>query len=84
MGDGEGKDREDPADTAQYVEGILLNEVDHSKLKSTVLKVGHHGSETSSTVPFIQAVDPEIVVVQSGRRSFNGTFIPDATTILCP
>jgi len=81
MGDGEGKDRNDSPATAQYVEQILLNTVGAAQLDVTVLKVGHHGSETSSTLPFIQAVDPEIVVVQSGRKSFNGTFIPDTTTL---
>ena len=30
---------------------------------------------------FIRAVDPEIVVVQSGRKSFGGTHLPDATTL---
>jgi len=80
MGDAEGKDRADSPDEAKYVEKILLETVS-AKLKSTVLKIAHHGSETSSTLPFIQAVDPDIVVVQSGRKDFNGTFLPDATTL---
>jgi len=42
---------------------------------------GHHGSETSSTLDFVSTVDPDIVVVQSGRRPFGGTFIPDASTL---
>ena len=50
---------------AQYIERFLI-EQHAASLPSTVLKVGHHGSETSSTVPFIQAVDPDVVVVQSG------------------
>ncbi|MDA2937605.1 MBL fold metallo-hydrolase [Acidobacteria bacterium AH-259-A15] len=81
MGDAEGKDRDDPPDQPRYVEQILLNSVAPEDLDATVLKIAHHGSETSSTNPFIQAVDPEIVVVQSGRRSFGGTFIPDASTL---
>ncbi len=80
MGDGEGKDRHDAADTAQYIERFLIDQ-HATSLPSTVLKVGHHGSETSSTVPFIQAVDPDVVVVQSGRGSFSGTFLPDTTTL---
>ncbi len=80
MGDAEGKDRGDPANVAQYVEQILIQ--NHlSQLDVTVLKVGHHGSQTSRTDPFIDAVDPDIVIVQSGRRNFNGTFIPDAATL---
>jgi beta-lactamase superfamily II metal-dependent hydrolase len=80
MGDAEGKDRDDSADTPQYAEKILLATVP-SKLKSTVLKIAHHGSETSSTLAFLQAVSPEIVVVSSGRKSFSGTFLPDKSTL---
>lgn len=80
MGDAEGKDRDDDPDDVQYVEDILLAG-DNSILDATVLKIAHHGSETSSTNQWISAVDPEIVVVQSGRKPFSGTFIPDSTTL---
>ncbi len=80
MGDAEGKDRDDDPDEAQYVEKILIDGVP-DQLDATVLKIAHHGSETSSTLPWIRAVDPEIVVVQSGRQSFGGTFLPDSTTL---
>lgn len=80
MGDGEGKKRDDLPDTAQFIEKFLLDTVPQ-KLKSTVLKIAHHGSETSSTLPFIQAVDPEIIVVSSGRKKFNSRFLPDASTL---
>lgn len=81
MGDAEGKDRDDPPDPSRYVERILLDTADPAKLRASVLKVGHHGSETSSTADFIAAVDPDIVVVQSGRQSFGGRFIPDDSTL---
>jgi len=35
-------------------------------LNVDVLKVGHHGSETSSTQSFIDAISPKIVVISSG------------------
>jgi hypothetical protein len=81
MGDAEGKDREDSPDLAQYAELFLLDSVGADQIRSTVLKIGHHGSETSSTLPFIVAVDPDYVVVSSGRENFNGTYLPDASTL---
>lgn len=81
MGDAEGKERNDSPATPKYVEARLLASLTLEQLKSTVLKVAHHGSETSSTLPFIRAVDPAIIVVSSGRKSFGGTYLPDATTL---
>lgn len=80
MGDAEGKDREGSPGTPKYVEAQLLQS-HPSMLRANVLKIGHHGSETSSTIPFINAVDPDIVVVESGRKPFGGRFLPDSTTL---
>ena len=41
-------------------------------LDSDVLKVGHHGSKTSSFEDFLQRVSPEVVVVQVGRGNRYG------------
>lgn len=41
-------------------------------LKSEVLKVGHHGSKTSSSEEFLQAVSPKIAVIQVGRKNRYG------------
>ena len=46
-------------------------------LRSDVLLVPHHGSRTSSTLPFIQAVQPRIAVVQAAYRSRYGHPAPD-------
>jgi competence protein ComEC len=35
-------------------------------LSATVLKVAHHGSKTSSTTAFLDAVQPQVAVVSSG------------------
>jgi competence protein ComEC len=82
MGDAEGKERADSPDTPRYAEArMLADPVVAGKLKSTVLKVAHHGSESSSTMPFIRAVDADIVIVSSGRKNFNGPFLPDRSTL---
>lgn len=41
-------------------------------LRATVLKVPHHGSDTSSTRAFLEAVDPEIAIVQVGADNSFG------------
>lgn len=46
-------------------------------LKSDVLVVPHHGSRTSSTPAFINAVGPRVAVVQAAYRSRFGHPAPD-------
>ncbi len=38
-------------------------------LASTVLKAGHHGSRTSSSIPFLEAVSPSHIVVSLGLQN---------------
>jgi competence protein ComEC len=40
-----------------------------SRLSADLLKVGHHGSHTSSTPAFIQAVSPQVAFISSGVRN---------------
>lgn len=42
------------------------------QLDATVLKIGHHGSYTSSTPAFIAAVSPEIAVYSAGAGNLYG------------
>ena len=39
------------------------------KLKATVLLAPHHGSGTSSTLPFLKAVQPQVAIFQVGYRN---------------
>ena len=46
-------------------------------LHSSMLLVPHHGSRTSSSPAFIEAVSPQVAVVQAGYRSRYGHPAPD-------
>lgn len=41
-------------------------------LRADVLKVGHHGSQTSTTEEFLAAVNPSIAVIQAGLNNRHG------------
>lgn len=43
-----------------------------SGLKSTILKVGHHGSRTSTTEEYVTEVSPRWVVISSGANNSYG------------
>jgi len=45
---------------------------DGEPLRADVLKVGHHGSKTSSTEPFLAAVGPSIAVISDGFENSFG------------
>ncbi|MBQ3556942.1 MAG: MBL fold metallo-hydrolase [Oscillospiraceae bacterium] len=47
-------------------------------LESTVLKVGHHGSENSTTYPFLREVMPEYAVISVGEGNSYGHPTPEA------
>ena len=42
------------------------------ELESTVLKVGHHGSENSTTYPFLREIMPEYAVISVGEGNSYG------------
>ncbi len=61
-------------DTQNEIEQEVLNaySFDMEKLNADILKVGHHGSNTSSTAEFLSAVSPEFAVISVGRNNkFN-------------
>jgi competence protein ComEC len=57
-----------PGDIEAAQERQLIR-ADSSKLASSVLLAPHHGSGTSSTMPFLAAVAPEMAVFQVGYRN---------------
>ncbi len=58
------------ADIGQEAEWYLIAQ--RSNLKSTILKVAHHGSLTSITAGFLAVVNPEVAVISVGAENRFG------------
>ena len=46
-------------------------------LNARVFKAGHHGSNSSSSTPFLQAVQPQIIIVSAGKDNRFGHPAPE-------
>lgn len=53
------------------IENVLLT-LDSEFLDSDVLKAGHHGSRTSTSLTFAEAVSPEYAVISAGKDNTYG------------
>ena len=58
-------------------ERLLLKE--KKDFHSTVLKVGHHGSKTSTTEYFLKQIRPEVAVISLGK--YNRYGFPDRDVV---
>lgn len=58
-------------DIEEVAEKAILNKYDKNELKTTILKVAHHGSKTSSMKEFINELSPSIAIIEVGK---NNTF----------
>jgi competence protein ComEC len=65
-------------DSPQKIEDYLLA-LDGANLQSTVLKVGHHGSKTSSSDEFVKEIAPQIAVISAEKGNSYG--FPATTTL---
>ena len=59
-------------DAEKESEGDLLSYWNKDDLKCDILKVGHHGSSSSTTDDFLAAVDPSIAVISCGEDNKYG------------
>jgi competence protein ComEC len=57
-------------DMEKYAESQLV--AGGTDLKADVLKVGHHGSYSSTSQPFLDAVDPDFGIISCGRNNEYG------------
>lgn len=64
-------------DATKNNETVLLKKYDLPKVD--ILKVGHHGSKTSSSLPFLEKIHPSISVISSGKN--NKYHLPNQSTI---
>jgi competence protein ComEC len=58
-------------DSPQQIEEYLVG-LDGEGLASDVLKLGHHGSRTSSSQEFIETVSPKYAVISAGKNNSYG------------
>jgi len=59
-------------DATTYTENLIgWNESD-ATLKSDVLKLGHHGSRTSSSTPWLEKVKPEVAIISVDKNNKYG------------
>src|SRR3990167_6809724 len=58
-------------DSPIRIENVLLN-LDQNLLDSDVLKAGHHGSRTSTSLSYAQTVSPEYAVISSSKDNTYG------------
>lgn len=58
-------------DSPIKAENILLK-LDPNILDSDVLKAGHHGSRTSTSLPYAEAVSPTYAIISAGKNNSYG------------
>lgn len=63
-------------------EQIILSENSPTQLQSNILKVGHHGSRTSTSENFLKVVSPTYALISDGKDNKYGHPHPDTLATL--
>lgn len=69
-------------DIEELAEKEIIKIYDEIELNATILKVAHHGSKTSSTEEFLEAVQPKIALIGVGKDNKFGHPSEDVITRL--
>lgn len=64
-------------DATRSEEAALLAAWPRDSLRANLLKIGHHGSRTSTSSAFLETVAPDLAVVSVGSRNLYGHPHPD-------
>lgn len=59
-------------DATKETEKIILSENQSDDLRSSILKVGHHGSHTSTSEDFVRVVAPRYALISLGKNNKYG------------
>ena len=59
-------------DATLYTENLIEWNESLKNLKSNVLKLGHHGSRTSTGLLWLEKVDPDIAIISAGKNNIYG------------
>ncbi len=66
-----------PGDAEKQAEHEILAENSAEEMQSDVLKIGHHGSKNSTTLEFLEAVQPRVGIISSGEGNPYGHPSPE-------
>lgn len=58
------------ADAGEQSETELLSH--HVDVQADVIKIGHHGADTGSTLPFLKEVNPDAAIISAAKRDKYG------------
>ena len=64
-------------DAEKKSEADIIKKWSAEALQCNILKIGHHGSDSSTTDGFLNAVDPEIAVISCGAGNKYGHPMPE-------